>query len=198
MTTALKFRSGLSDVRQPEGLHATVTLRRYARSRCVRIIIRPDATVLVTAPRRVSLRYVEQLVRDRIDWIRNTIRALPRIEKPTAIQKAALKRKTRALVSAWVEKYCAIYGVTCGRISVRDQRSRWGSCSSKGNMNFNYRLASMPEDLAEYVVVHEVCHLVEMNHSPQFWRLVARTVPDYQLRRKLLRRWSLTDQLQQE
>lgn len=90
-----------------------------------------------------------------------------------------LKEKTRA----WAAKL----GVTYGRISIRDQKTRWGSCSTKGNINYNWRLVLLPEELADYVVVHELCHRVHMNHSKAFWQAVEKELPDYQLTRRKLK-----------
>jgi predicted metal-dependent hydrolase len=73
----------------------------------------------------------------------------------------------------------AALGVEYRRITLRDQRSRWGSCSSKGSLSFNWRLVLAPHDVLDYVVVHEVCHLVEHNHGPRFWELVERRRPNY-------------------
>lgn len=83
------------------------------------------------------------------------------------------------------------YGFSYGRVAIRDQRRRWGSCSSAGNLNFNYKILFLPSALQEYIVTHELCHLAEFNHGPAFWRLVASTVPDYRQRRQHLRRFSL-------
>jgi len=68
-------------------------------------------------------------------------------------------------------------------------RSRWGSCSVSGNLNFNYKLIHLPEDIAEYIVAHELCHLAEFNHSKKFWELVSKTIPDHKLRRKRLKKY---------
>lgn len=78
-------------------------------------------------------------------------------------------------------------GVSYLRISIRDQRTRWGSCSLKGNLNFNWKLVLLPEELADYVIVHELCHRIYMNHSSDFWKLVERELPDYRQRRKALK-----------
>ena len=78
------------------------------------------------------------------------------------------------------------YGYKINRITIRNQKTRWGSCSKKGNMNFNYKIVLLPEKLAEYIIVHEICHLGEFNHSANFWNLVAQTVPDYKEKRKEL------------
>lgn len=79
------------------------------------------------------------------------------------------------------------YGFEIGSISIRNQRSRWGSCSKNKNINFSYKLLLLPPEVRDYVVVHELCHLKEMNHSKAFWNIVAETVPDYKIIRKRLR-----------
>lgn len=86
-----------------------------------------------------------------------------------------------------VRKYAPIVGVDYGRITIRMQKSRWGSCSSKGNLNFNCLLMAMPEEIRDYVVVHELCHRKQMNHSDKFWAEVEAVLPDYKEKRKWLR-----------
>ncbi len=89
------------------------------------------------------------------------------------------KEVARVLVLERLAIYNQIYQYKYNRISIRDQKTRWGSCSSKGNINFNYKIALLPTHLADYIVVHELCHVGEMNHSSRFWDLVARTIPNY-------------------
>ena len=84
------------------------------------------------------------------------------------------------LAKSKVEELNRFYGFSYNRVSIKNQKTRWGSCSKKGNLNFNYRLAIIDPVLADYVIVHELCHLLEMNHSDRFWSLVALAVPDYQ------------------
>ncbi|MCU0660293.1 MAG: M48 family metallopeptidase [Candidatus Pacebacteria bacterium] len=76
-------------------------------------------------------------------------------------------------------KFNKVYKFKFNKVSIKNQKTRWGSCSKRGNLNFNYKIALLPEKLAEYVVVHELCHLGQFNHSQKFWNLVAKTMPDY-------------------
>jgi len=98
------------------------------------------------------------------------------------------KESARTLVKERIEYWNSFYGFKFGRIAIKNSKSRWGSCSSKGNLNFNYRLALLPPHLSDYVIVHELCHLGEFNHSQKFWDLVAKTIPDYEARRAELRK----------
>lgn len=94
----------------------------------------------------------------------------------------------RKYLTALVIQYApVISGRMPGRIAIREQKTRWGSCSSKGNLNFNWKLIFKPPAAIEYVVVHELCHMIHLNHSPAFWNLVERYLPDYKQRRALLK-----------
>jgi len=97
------------------------------------------------------------------------------------------KELARSLVIGRINHFNQTYGFMVKRISIRNQRSRWGSCSRKGNLNFNYRVALLPPTVSDYIIVHELCHLGEFNHSKKFWGLVAKTVPNYKQLKKELR-----------
>ncbi len=90
------------------------------------------------------------------------------------------KEAARAKVHARLAYFGQRYGVSWNRVAIRDQRRRWGSCSSRGNLNFNYRLIFLPDHLFDYIIIHELCHLVEMNHGPRFWALVAQECPGFE------------------
>jgi len=90
-------------------------------------------------------------------------------------------------LEAAVNRYAPKVGIAPVRVTVRDMRSRWGSCSSKGNLSFNWKLVMAPEVILRYVAVHELCHLVELNHSQDFWELVASAMPDYAAHRDWLK-----------
>ncbi len=117
-------------------------------------------------------------------WVRPKRRKITQASK---LRYEEHRQEARRLVQARVGVFSELYGVKVGRISIRNQGTRWGSCSKAGNLNFNYRLALIEPELADYVVVHEICHLLEFNHSPAFWSLVAKTIPDYRARRRALK-----------
>ena len=114
---------------------------------------------------------------------------VPLLADLTGVQKAQIKQKFQEKT----RKFAAQMGVTYGRITIRAQRTRWGSCSSKGNLNFNYLLYYLPEELMDYVVIHELAHRKHMNHSSYFWREVERYCPDYRQRRARLRDVRIAD-----
>lgn len=97
------------------------------------------------------------------------------------------KEAARMLVRARLEHFNRHYGFAWGRIAIKNHKSRWGSCSRKGNLNFSYRIVYLPPEVADYVIVHELCHLGQFNHSPAFWALVAKACPDHRALRARLR-----------
>ncbi len=97
------------------------------------------------------------------------------------------RRRARDHLAARMAHYAREMGLACPRLTLRDPRTRWGSCSSRGNVNLSWRLVLLPGAFADYVVVHELAHLRQMNHSPAFWREVATVMPDYEARRRALR-----------
>jgi predicted metal-dependent hydrolase len=118
------------------------------------------------------------------------VRVVPRRRKNTVLYKKH-KESTRELVHRKIAHFNLSYNFSFKKVAIRNQRSRWGSCSQKGNLNFNYRLIHLPDHLVDYVVVHELCHLGEFNHSKQFWNLVAQTLPNHVELRQELRRFKV-------
>lgn len=101
------------------------------------------------------------------------------------------KEKTRVFVHARLAYFNHHYNFVYNKVFIRNQRSRWGSCSSKGNLNFTYKLGLLAPELADYIIVHELCHIGQFNHSVRFWSLVAETIPEYKELRIRLKEVSL-------
>lgn len=140
--------------------------------------------VIVRAPLRMSKVEIEKFISSKADWIKRHLevsrqRQVVPMESFTPEQIQQLADAALQDIPQRVRKYAAIIGVTVGRITIRNQQTRWGSCSSKGNLNFNCLLMLCPEDVRDYVVVHELSHRKELNHSSRFWNEVARVMPDY-------------------
>ena len=117
-----------------------------------------------------------------------------RVRKVTAKSRAEFKvlsPAARTLVHERLAYFNKYYGYKYGKVFIRNTRTRWGTCSSRGNLGFNYRIAKLPPELQDYIVVHELCHLAELNHSAAFWALVAQTLPDWKQLRKQLGKYKM-------
>ena len=115
---------------------------------------------------------------------RKHLRTVRKKEDPRRKQNRELARQR---ITRRVEYFAPLVGVTYNRIFIKEQKTRWGSCSSLGNLNFNWKLILLNEELLDYVVVHELAHRKQMNHSPTFWAEVERVLPDYRERRRRLK-----------
>jgi len=167
------------------------TLKRYRRSKRVRLSISGERALTVTAPKATPFYFIEKVLQEKEEWILKTLKYFEGLPKPVSLGSGRKlyekhKEEARQLVSLRLCHWNQFYGLSWGRVSIRDQKTRWGSCSKKGNLNFSYKLALLPEELSDYVIVHELCHLKEFNHSKNFWDLVARVIPDHKERRKAL------------
>lgn len=170
----------------------------YSKRKSVAIQIRPDGQVIVRAPYGCPRSFINSFIHQKADWIvKHSAENKQRYEKQVQLKKdrptlsdAQRKRYIETARSIFTQKaayYARLIGVTYGRISIREQKTRWGSCSSKGNLNFNCLLMLTPPEVIDYVVVHELCHRKEMNHSGRFWNEVARVLPGYAEQEKWLK-----------
>lgn len=107
--------------------------------------------------------------------------------KNGSTQYKRYKEQARVLIHERILFWNRVYGFTYGRVFIKNQKTRWGSCSKQGNLNFSYKLVFLSPHLVDYIIVHELCHLKEFNHGPNFWALVARMIPDYKKCRAELR-----------
>ena len=163
--------------------------------------VRPDGTVLARIPARLSDRELKAFIEKQQDWIlkkvdqvkkRADARTKIKVPSVDALSDAEIQ-KIKDKIADRVKYYCAVMQVTVGRITIRNQKTRWGSCSSAGNVNFNYQLYYLPDELLDYVVVHELAHGRHMNHSKECGSEVARYCPDYRARRKQLKEYQLAN-----
>ena len=153
--------------------------------------ITPDGRLILRLPYRTPIRAAMEFVSEHEDWVGKNYRKTVEQQKEKLVYSAeeirAYMEKLRPVLSHRAAYFAELLGVNYGRITIRDQKTRWGSCSARGNLNFNWRLALLPDELLDYVVVHELAHRLEMNHSERFWAQVGRVLPDYKERRKRLK-----------
>lgn len=165
---------------------------RLVRSsrKTIAIQITPAGEVVVRCPRFMSGWAVRSFVQSREDWIRKQLKKCGPVREVPALSEEehkVLAKEAAVWFSRKTAELAPVVGVSYGRIAIRTQRTRWGSCSGKGNLNFNCLLMLAPERVREYVVVHELCHRREMNHSAAFWAQVERVMPDYKVHKKWLK-----------
>ena len=159
--------------------------------------IRPDLSVVVRAPYWMTDWQIHKFIEEKSDWLYQHLEQMAEKQreqnsrpKPAPLSREelnALADEALRVIPERVRYFAPLVGVTYGRITIRNQRTRWGSCSAKGNLNFNCLLMKAPSDVIDYVVVHELCHRLEMNHSPRFWAEVERVLPDYKQAKKWLK-----------
>ena len=171
----------------------SVLLVRSSR-KTLAVQIRTDGTVIARAPLRMPKDRILCFLSEKASWIRMQQGKMQEREKMRqqarihldAAQEKELRERAKSVLAQRTAYFARQVGVTYGRITVRDQKTRWGSCSQTGNLNFNFRLILAPLEVLDYVVVHELCHRWQMNHSTQFWQEVAQVLPDYRKRKAWL------------
>lgn len=175
----------------------------YSARKSLGLEVSQEGTVRVRAPRRTADKRIREIVEEKKEWIiqkylEMEARRKEILEKgvPDYVKYPEWENKYRRMARERLGQRTAYFarlmGVSYGRITVRAAKTRWGSCSSQGNLNFHWKLVLMPPEVLDYVVVHELAHRKEMNHSPAFWAEVARVLPDYRERRKWLKTFGQT------
>ena len=160
-----------------------------SRRKTLGLEITRDGRVVVRAPFGVSEEQIGKFVASKQGWLEKHLADFARAEPLPPLTSEEIRALAEAAledIPRRVEKFAPLAGVSVGRITIRNQVSRWGSCSAKGNLNFNYQLYYLPEELLDYVVVHELCHLKYMNHSKEFWKMVSNYMPDWKERKQVL------------
>ena len=192
---------------EPGALTPVLLFARHPRARRYLIRVTEDGTVRVTVPRWGSKREAAAFAARERAWIEKQLRARAEHElsdrerrttngqsgganderRLAADERRALIDRAKKELPPRLMELAAQHGLTVARISIRDQRWRWGSCSSQGHICLNWRLVTMPAEVRDYVLIHELLHLKRMDHSPKFWKLVAEACPGYQSARRWLR-----------
>lgn len=158
---------------------------RSAR-KTIALQILPSGQLLVRCPYKMDSATIEEFVKSKEKWINKHLSAEP--STPISQEELkALSQQAKAVFPERVAYYAGLIGVSYGKITIRCQQTRWGSCSAKGNLNFNCLLMLAPTQVQDYIVVHELCHRKQMNHSKAFWAEVEKVIPDYAVCRKWLR-----------
>jgi predicted metal-dependent hydrolase len=184
----------MADINQPSlPFESPFVFVRHPRARRYVIRVDGDGSVRVTVPRWGSKRDAATFVEQQRGWIETQQRRAeeerrrPRAAALSAVEERALRARARRELPARLLELAAQHGLTVSRVSVRNQKWRWGSCSPTGLICLNWRLVRMPDAVRDYVMLHELMHLKRMDHSPKFWKLVALACPDYQAARRFLR-----------
>ncbi len=167
------------------------------KARRLRISVYRNQQVVVTLPLGFKISEAEKYLKAKLGWVKRSLNYFLLHPAPSVVKYGRgdyLKHKAEALTLAKnkLEQFNEVYRFSYNRVSIKNQKTRWGSCSKRGNLNFNYKIVHLPDNLVNYLVVHELCHLKEMNHSRNFWALVAQAIPDYKILRKQLRNFGVT------
>lgn len=157
-----------------------------SRRKTISISVNSEGMVIVKAPIYAARYDIERFMESKRDWI---LKAVSKQKERAEIEGSVGKLSFDELkkygeiafkrIEPLLKEYADFYNVSFNRVTIRNQKTRWGSCSGKKNLNFNCLLAAVPDRVVKYVVVHELCHLIEMNHSKAFWAQVAKAIPDY-------------------
>ena len=162
----------------------TYIIKNSQRAKRLRLAVYCDGSVVVTAPLGINQSIIDKFMADKKQWLADKINFFKSIDSKairTFSEKDYLDNKDRALklVLDRVETFKSRLRFSYKAIKIKNQKTRWGSCSRNKNLNFNYKLIFLPKKQQDYIIIHELCHLKEFNHSRKFWSLVEKIMPDY-------------------
>lgn len=172
-----------------------IEVKESKKAKHIRLAVCFNGSVKATKPLAVNYADLEKFIQQKMPWIEEKLKYFEKIREQTIflpkIKKADYadyKQQAEKDIKARLEKINEHYGFSFNQVKVKNQKTRWGSCSNKSNLNFNMQIVFLENDLADYIIAHELCHLQQKNHSLPFWQLVSQTIPDYRQRRKQLRK----------
>lgn len=159
-------------------------LKKSPRIREMKLSVSRRGSLVLNAPKRASDSQIRRFILSQADWILDRLDVIIRIDQGKVVRSSRKdylknKEKARKFITDRVRHFSELYGFRHKKIRIKNQRTVWGSCSEDGSLNFNYILLKMPKDIADYIIVHELCHLKQFDHSEKFWNLVGRTLPGY-------------------
>lgn len=162
----------------------------YSKRKTVAVQVTPDGEVLVKAPKGTPKKHIEETVIRYSDWIEKAQKKVLGkkigMKEASAEEEKLLRKKAKELLPEKVNYYSDLLGVKPTRLTVTGARTRFGSCSGKNSISFSFYLMRFPEEAVDYVVVHELCHIIHHNHSKEFYKEIEKILPDYKKRKKLL------------
>lgn len=172
------------------------TLKRSVQAKRIKITVHCGDAFVLTLPRNTDEIWGERFIKEKEEWILEKLRYFKGMQGGTLhinnhARYLEYKSHALALVTHKITEVNAHYNFTYKNITIRNQKILWGSCSRDKRLSFNYKIAFLRDELADYLIVHELCHLREMNHSDRFWRLVTETIPNYATLRRELKQKSL-------
>lgn len=162
----------------------TYSIRVSQRAKRLRIAVYPGEKIVVTKPHTLNHSVVEKFLVTKADWVSEKLSEGKIIQSPDLLDDSYNhflfnRGRARKLVKDKLARWNEVYNFEFRRIGIKQLKSRWGSCSSDSNLSFNYKLLFLPEQIQDLIIVHELCHLRERNHSKAFWDLVYLTQPDF-------------------
>jgi predicted metal-dependent hydrolase len=168
-------------------------LKKSRKARRARLAVYRDISIVLTIPYNASEGFAEKILREKADWLLSKIKYFHQLGPVLLAEDnhkdyEANKKACLQFIQKKIKELNQYYGFVFNKITIKNQKTRWGSCSRAGNLNFNYKILFLSEKLADYIIVHELCHLQALNHSQKFWNLVERTIPDYRMIRRQLRK----------
>lgn len=173
------------------GKDVEYALKRMKGSKSLKLAVYQDGRFVITAPKWYPMYVINKFIGEKSQWIFNQVKDIDfdLVREKQEAERTDYKKSVklaRSIIHSRLEFFNCHYDFSYNRVAIKNQKTCWGSCSQKDNLNFNYKIVNLPEEMRDYVIVHELCHLQELNHSKQFWNLVSETVPNYrELRMKL-------------
>jgi len=167
-----------------------VLFERSSRAKYINISVRNSGNIRVAVPGRVSFKKALQFFHTKSDWVNKHLEKIERIEKTIPVAKVD-KKLARQILIPRLRYLADKHGFEYNKVALRNQKTRWGSCSSQNNINLNINLISLPQDLMDYVMLHELTHTIVKNHSKDFWEQLGKHVPNPKQQNKKLRNYAI-------